>query len=321
MSQNGLGIRRFFAFLFDLFLFTAPIQIAWTIIDPAGFVAFSTGAYGLSYAMLKACTAIPLIALCTRLLGTTPGKWLLGLRVELPENAGFTAVFKRTMLSFVVGAGAQMGYFALFFYFFSYRTLKDTGSTAWDKRYETKVLAKTIGRLRIAAFVILFLAGETLVNLPATYDLVIQTNWQLTSPIMGVVSVQSGSLNAELSDFTLTAEGDGQVYTPEFSQHVYSFSQPLSSYDCLVLTIKPTFLPELPAGLTLRLPLPDPQAVALTLDLSLHVICDPEQTTVSLSVYALDRASSDDPISAYLVVPVPGDTSELTIPLTMLAPS
>jgi len=147
---------RFGAFIFDVTVFFFPVVMLWLYFEPDLYLmAFSYA--GLPLALARTFTAIPLIALCTSLTGTTPGKALLGMRVVTFDGGkmSFTQAFQRSIYSFWLGAIGllePMGYIMMFF---SYRRLAATRSTAWDAKFQTAVMHTPYVPWKIAIFFVI----------------------------------------------------------------------------------------------------------------------------------------------------------------------
>ncbi len=82
--------------------------------------------------------------------GTTPAKWLFGIRVEHPGGnlLSFSEALNRSFLVFVQGVGFGIPFVALFTQLFAYRRLTKTGTTLWDISTSAVVLHKKWGVFR-----------------------------------------------------------------------------------------------------------------------------------------------------------------------------
>lgn len=107
---------------------------------------------------------LPAEALLLSLFGTTPAKWLFGIRVAHPDGnlLPFVAALNRSFLVFVQGVGFGIPFVALFTQLFAYRRLTKTGTTLWDTSTSAVVLHKKWGVFRAlactaAVFVVLIL--------------------------------------------------------------------------------------------------------------------------------------------------------------------
>ena len=107
---------------------------------------------------------LPAEALLLSLFGTTPAKWLFGIRVAHPGGnlLSFAAALNRSFLLFVQGVGFGIPFVALFTQLFAYRRLTKTGTTLWDTSSSAVVLHKKWGVFRAlactaAVFVVLIL--------------------------------------------------------------------------------------------------------------------------------------------------------------------
>ena len=89
-------------------------------------------------------------ALLLSLFGTTPAKWLFGIRVEHPGGnlLSFSEALNRSFMVFVQGLGFGIPLVSLFTQFFAYRRLTKTGTTLWDTSVDAVVLHKKWGVVR-----------------------------------------------------------------------------------------------------------------------------------------------------------------------------
>lgn len=96
---------------------------------------------------------LPADALLLSLFGTTPAKWLFGIRVAHPDGnlLSFAAALNRSFLVFVQGVGLGIPFVALFTQLFAYRRLTKTGTTLWDTSTTAVVLHKKWGVFRALA--------------------------------------------------------------------------------------------------------------------------------------------------------------------------
>lgn len=96
---------------------------------------------------------LPAEALLLSLFGTTPAKWLFGIRVAHPGGylLSFAAALNRSFLVFVQGVGFGIPFVALFTQLFAYRRLTKTGTTLWDTSTTAVVLHKKWGVFRAFA--------------------------------------------------------------------------------------------------------------------------------------------------------------------------
>ena len=108
-------------------------------------------------------------ALLLSLFGTTPAKWLFGIRVEHPGGnlLSFSEALNRSFLVFVQGLGFGIAFVSLFTQFFAYRRLTKTGTTLWDTSVGAVVLHKKWGVVRalvcpVAVFGVLILLSIAL---------------------------------------------------------------------------------------------------------------------------------------------------------------
>ncbi|MDR1735353.1 MAG: RDD family protein [Oscillospiraceae bacterium] len=150
---------RLFAFLFDTLLLTAPIKFVLFLYSPDLYTNFVFGFFSLGGSLMMIVTSLPLMAFTTRTWGTTAGKALLGCSVSRADGGkvAFTAAYKRTVTSFVVGTAMMiLNEFTVLALFLCYRGIKLRGGTFWDSKYRTKVSYTAPRPAAVAAFVCLF---------------------------------------------------------------------------------------------------------------------------------------------------------------------
>jgi uncharacterized RDD family membrane protein YckC len=82
--------------------------------------------------------------------GTTPAKWLFGIRVAHPSGdlLSFPEALKRSFLVSLLGVGLSIPFVALFTGLFAYWRLTKTGTTLWDTSTDAVVLHKKWGVVR-----------------------------------------------------------------------------------------------------------------------------------------------------------------------------
>ena len=93
---------------------------------------------------------LPAEAVFLSLFGTTPAKWLFGIRVTHPggDLLSFSEALNRSFLVFVQGVGIGIPFVALITQLFAYRRLTKTGTTLWDTSASAVVIHKKWGVLR-----------------------------------------------------------------------------------------------------------------------------------------------------------------------------
>lgn len=154
LPVKPLYLRRFWARWFDLSLYSGVWWLAmWAAgqdIDAAlrnGWVMF------FQY--------VPWFVLEALLLhhhATTPGKWLLGLRVVNLDASrlDLAASTRRSVRVLFTGIGFGWGLLAVFCQAMSYVVARHLGNTLWDQSGGHRVLSAPVPPKRIASFVLLF---------------------------------------------------------------------------------------------------------------------------------------------------------------------
>ena len=175
--------RRLFARTFDIytaglllfFLLLFPLTLGVSVAMPelgAGFAEAMSNP--LMSSIFVYLVWAPAESVLLSLFGTTPGKWLFGIRVVHPGGGllSYTDALKRSFLVFLQGEGLGIPVIGWLTQLFAYRRLTKTGTTLWDRSTNTVVLHKKWGILRAlvctaAVFVTLTMvrALDTVANL------------------------------------------------------------------------------------------------------------------------------------------------------------
>ncbi len=145
-------IRRFWARWFDLYLFAG---VWWIAMWAAGRNIGET----LNNPWIILFQYIPWFVLETVLLhrfGTTPGKWLLGLRVVNDNGSllGLNEAIRRSGRVLFLGIGFGWGVLALICQIMAFFTTKRLGRPLWDHAGGHRLVAAPLSPLRLASYVI-----------------------------------------------------------------------------------------------------------------------------------------------------------------------
>lgn len=91
--------------------------------------------------ILALVVAIPITAILIGTIGTTTGKWLMGIHVATPEGLplGIGAALKRELRVLLYGWGGGVPFVSMVALVIAYRRLKQQGTTKWDDPDETVV--------------------------------------------------------------------------------------------------------------------------------------------------------------------------------------
>lgn len=161
-DREAHQLRRYAARMIDALLFGSPIAIiliiALGVVFPAAgdWVMADGEMQRLLVAVpLRFICAIPGIAAVLAWKGTTPGKWLFGIRVTVDEgDRNFGRMLKREALVAILGVGLGLPLFAFVTMIKSYGDVEKGGTTVWDSRVGTEVEGQVIDhwtlRLRLA---------------------------------------------------------------------------------------------------------------------------------------------------------------------------
>jgi len=102
---------------------------------------------------------LPVEAAFLAVTGTTPAKWVFGIRVLSIEGhkLSYSHALKRVFLVWVQGEGLGIPIVALFTRLFAYKRLTKTGTTLWDASVNSVVTHKKWGAIRSVASVLVVL--------------------------------------------------------------------------------------------------------------------------------------------------------------------
>lgn len=157
VEKVNAPFRRFFARLFDLNLY----MLAWNAVISLIFHLDSSDP-GVIRAVLSILFQIVSVVLAEPVLlsltGTTPGKWILGLKVTAPSGGklSYKSARERTWGVIRYGYGFFLPVYDLICQYHSYRTCRNSEYLPWEDRSVLllKVSGKaSAGRLRTACYI------------------------------------------------------------------------------------------------------------------------------------------------------------------------
>ena len=169
--QNCYG-RRFWARWLDLTLYSGIWWIGmWAARQDIEAALINPWVMFLQY--------VPWFAIEPMLLhyvGTTPGKWLLDLRVVNHDGSrlDLPAAIRRSLRVMITGVGFGWPFLALFCQALSLFTAKRLGATLWDHTGGHRVIAGTLNPARVVALVILYVGAlllQVIVISPYRFEL------------------------------------------------------------------------------------------------------------------------------------------------------
>jgi uncharacterized RDD family membrane protein YckC len=171
-------VRRFWARWFDLYLYSGVWWIAlWAAGRDIGAVLQSPWTILLQYVPWFALEAILL-----HRFGTTPGKWLLGIKV-LNDGGGrlnLAAATRRSVRVLFLGIGLGWGMVALVCQIMAFFTTRRLGRPLWDQAGGHRLAVDPLSPLRLATYVIgLFAALQLQMIVVAPY---VMENMRKTFP-------------------------------------------------------------------------------------------------------------------------------------------
>jgi uncharacterized RDD family membrane protein YckC len=151
---------RLFARTLDGIIASIVILGLWVLISPDSYIkwAYSYGRY-ISITLII-WTFVEALLLST--WGTTPGKWLLRVKVRDLNGKKLTYIpaLYRALSVWGLGEGCGIGFVSIITYTFSNFRLVSKGITAWDEKGEFRVSHKPVGYVRGV------IAAVTLIGIP-----------------------------------------------------------------------------------------------------------------------------------------------------------
>ncbi|MBX3430063.1 MAG: RDD family protein [Hyphomonadaceae bacterium] len=155
-------------FVFAVFIVTGALVEFGRL--PPEFIAFADNPIQATIAEIVVALVLWLLwePLFLSNTGTTPGKWIMGVRVLRPDGSkiGFFTAMGRFLWVYAVGMGLGIPLLSLMCMFFANVTLAGEGKTAWDKGLGIEVThTKRHPIVWLLAFIFVFGANTTLVIL------------------------------------------------------------------------------------------------------------------------------------------------------------
>ena len=153
-------IRRFWARWLDLTLYSAIWWLGmWAVGQDIGAALVNPWIMFFHYMPWFALEAVLI-----QHFATTPGKWLLGMRVVNLDGShlDLSASTRRCMRVLFTGIGFGFSYLAVFCQILSLVVSKRIGTTVWDHAGGHQVIANPVQPIRVVVVVLGFLAAMTL---------------------------------------------------------------------------------------------------------------------------------------------------------------
>jgi uncharacterized RDD family membrane protein YckC len=180
LPQKPAYARRFWARWFDLTLYGG----IWWICMWAARQNVEAALLNPWIMFLQFVPWFVIEALLIHHIGTTPGKWLLGLRVTNLDGSrlDLAASTRRALRVMFTGVGFGWGLLAVFCQTLSYVTAKRLGTTLWDHTGGHRVLSASLNPFRVVALVFLFFGAiqlQAIVLYPTYVKLLIEQNPKL----------------------------------------------------------------------------------------------------------------------------------------------
>ncbi|QBG85416.1 RDD family protein [Xanthomonas oryzae] len=165
--------RRYFARSFDTFalglLMWFSIGIVVGTVSPPLYSALvaPVSSKVLLSGILTSLLLMPMLAIWIGLCGTTPGKWLFGVRVLRADGyaLGFADALRREGRVFVFGMGLCVPLISMMTQLFALVKLINAGKTSWDLKAGWVVTHRPTGRWQITLYVVAGISAMALVAL------------------------------------------------------------------------------------------------------------------------------------------------------------
>jgi RDD family/GYF domain 2 len=169
-------LRRFWARWFDLMIYLA----AWWLLM---YVVGGNIKAMILNQWVHLSLFIPWFAIEAALLhwfGTTPGKWLLGIRVMNEDGSALTlkSAILRSLIVWIAGLGFGWGFLTALCHVMSWFTARNIGKPVWDHIGQHKVTAVPVNAFKLIALIFLFIAAMQLqvaVRGPHDQEIFLQT--------------------------------------------------------------------------------------------------------------------------------------------------
>jgi uncharacterized RDD family membrane protein YckC len=146
---------RWLARIFDMWIFALAFGIGAAIVLEITAPRLSEALFGLDdyvFGLIVLGALIPIEALFLSSHGTTPGKWIFGLRV-MPVEGGkpsYTTALKRAALVWWRGLGLGLPIVMLVTQAHAHSKLKSTGQATWDRDMDQVVLHRPMSGPHVA---------------------------------------------------------------------------------------------------------------------------------------------------------------------------
>lgn len=173
-------LRRFWARWLDLMVYLA----AWWLLM---YVAGGNIKAMISSQWVHLSLLVPWFAIEAWLLhrfGTTPGKWLLGIRVVNEDGTGLSlkSAVRRSIFVWIAGLGFGWGYLTPLCQLMSWFTTRNTGKPVWDHVGQHKITVAPLNAFKIIALIVLFFTAiqlQSAVRWPHDKEIFLKANQEL----------------------------------------------------------------------------------------------------------------------------------------------
>ncbi len=154
---------RYWARMFDIWVAAFVSGIAVSAFNPNAFTEEGEAELAVLVFIFAWVFIEPLLLSTT---GTTPGKWLLRVRLIPPsgEKLDYSTVLSRSYKVWWRGLGTGFPLVSLVTLLVAYKKLTNNGTTSWDREGGFTVVHEDIGLLRVI-FAVIFFIGVLLLDL------------------------------------------------------------------------------------------------------------------------------------------------------------
>jgi uncharacterized RDD family membrane protein YckC len=146
---------RYWARMFDIYVFSIIVGIVLAMLAPR-FLSQGSNEYLLGMVIVFLWVFVE--ALLISAFGTTPGKWLLKVKIgqTLGEPINFSQALNRSLKVWWRGLGTGFPFATLITLAIQHGRLKNNGITSWDREGDFVIAHEKIGVVRVCATVIFF---------------------------------------------------------------------------------------------------------------------------------------------------------------------
>lgn len=162
---------RYFARTVDMTLAAVMLGIVIGIVQEIFDIDVLNRVPDVIFGIFSSFCWIPFEAILLAAFGTTPGKWILHIKISSLDDApvDFEKAFKRSFLVWFRGYGVGFPLITLATMISSYNTLKSSGKTSWDRELGLVTNHGRIGVVRVI-FAVIVLASTAFLRIAGSLN-------------------------------------------------------------------------------------------------------------------------------------------------------